>query len=229
MSVPVAQVTTARMTVVQQQDGQWRSSYDEVLPVNATVTVGREGDARIGLDPVDTSVSRRALTVTVREDGWDLVVTNRNGAALHRWAQPALAAVPMDTVRWPLVGVRLFGADAVTYWVLLRNDRLARQSQTERQESEYTGAKRTARPLTAAQLEAVRAIFAENLAWPPLVNARPRALKQVARQLGCSESAVQERLNEVRRKAVTLGLAREVSLTDPEYVYVLASAGYLHP
>jgi hypothetical protein len=44
-----------------------------------------------------------------------------------------------------------------------------------------------------------------------------------------SASAVQARLTEIRAKATALGLARQVPLSDPEYVYVLVRAGYLRP
>jgi hypothetical protein len=83
--------------------------------------------------------------------------------------------------------------------------------------------------LTVAQEMAVRTLFAELLAWPPLVPATPLQLKQVASRLGARPESIQRRLEEVRRKALGLGLARTGLLTDPEYLYVLVRAGYLAP
>jgi predicted DNA-binding protein (UPF0251 family) len=85
------------------------------------------------------------------------------------------------------------------------------------------------KPLTVAELEALRLVFADFLVWPPRPSATPLQLKQVARQLGVSESAIQERLNGAVAKARRLGLDRPVRLTEPEYLHVLVGAGYVAP
>lgn len=70
-------------------------------------------------------------------------------------------------------------------------------------------------------------MFADFLAWPPVLNPEVTSLRVAARALGISESGVQERLTKARDKANALGLQRKVGLPDPEYVYTLVRAGYL--
>ena len=85
------------------------------------------------------------------------------------------------------------------------------------------------KPLTVAQEQAVRSLFRPLLAWPPRLGSAPLQIKQVARELGASKESIQRRLEEVRKKAVAVGLSRLGTLTDPEYLYVLVRAGLMSP
>ena len=59
------------------------------IEMGESLVVGREGDLPVGVDLADTGVSRQALTVTATAEGWELVCTNSNRAALHPWGQAA--------------------------------------------------------------------------------------------------------------------------------------------
>ena len=193
------------------------------------VVIGREGEIGIGIDPFDPKVSRQALTVTATGDAWHIQVTNRHGAARQLWGQPALPSRPVETISWPRIGLRVNGDPELRHWVLLDDPALGVAGLQTCQPSQRTESVDRPPRLTAAQQEAIRALFADVLAWPPRVPATPLQLKQVASRLGIRREAVQRRLEEARRKAISLGLGRVVPLTDPEYLYVLVSAGYLQP
>jgi hypothetical protein len=134
----------------------------------------------------------------------------------------------------------VIGRPDIEHWVLLEDDEVY----TIGAARHTTGLTDLAKPpnvLTDKQREAVQLLFADVLAWPPRVATRFRdpvaadgavrvkALKEVARSLSVTTEGVQKRLVEVRAKAERLGLAREVPLTDPEYVYLLARSGHLKP
>jgi len=91
-------------------------------------------------------------------------------------------------------------------------------------------APRFPRPLTPAEKAALQAVFEPHLAWPPRVTpAEPLQLKQAARRLDITASAVKVRLEGARAKAELLGLERPAGVTDPAYLYVLVAAKYLRP
>ncbi|WP_432984015.1 hypothetical protein [Dactylosporangium sp. CA-233914] len=191
------------------------------------VEFGRYTAQTIAIDPVDPKVSRHALTVTASRAGWHIEPHNRNGVVLHLWAQPPRPLTRPETVLWPRIGCLMRGIDGGEHWILL-DDTEAYTAPGSR----ATGTTATTDlppPLTEAQLEAVRAVFDEILAWPPRVGARPRTLDAAAHRLKRSRSAIDLRLREVRKRAEGLGLRREPAIGDPEYIYVLARAGYLTP
>jgi hypothetical protein len=133
------------------------------------------------------------------------------------------------TQAWPRVGLRVLGRSDLQHWVLLDDPTLAVTRPAPRPGTELTESADQPRPLTFPQEQAIRLLFGELLAWPPIVPATPLQIKQVARQLGGSKESIQRRLEEVRKKATLVGLARQGMLTDPEYLYVLVRAGYLQP
>jgi hypothetical protein len=194
------------------------------------VTVGRHGDLLVGVAPEDTGVSRQALAVSVADEGWMIRATNANGAVICPWGQPSRwAESDRETwIRWPLVGVRIIGTDPeLVHWVLLENPgfSVARQPAVRDQMNTSVGPLPT--PLTDPQLEALRAVFAQYLTWPPVAGPAPMTLQSAARRLGVSQAAVFQRLEAVRARAYQFGSPQQVGVSDPEYVFVLARAGYI--
>jgi hypothetical protein len=194
-----------------------------------TLIVGREGDLAIATNPVDRKVSRHAVTITASDRGWSILPTNRNGVRLHPWAQPSHAVSTLEIMMWPRVGVRVVGHADMEHWVLLEDD----EAYTKGAARHTTGLTEYAPPptrLTDKQTQALRLVFRDLLAWPPRSDPEVHLIKQAAKALEISSSGVQERLKEVLHRAHELGLARrDVGLTDPEYLYALARAGYVQP
>jgi hypothetical protein len=212
--------------------GQLDLGQSRTVELGEAVSIGRDAEVIVAMDPPDNRVSRRAATVTAGPGGWNVAVSNRNGLLVHPWGLPAWQARPAELLTENRVALRILGTHDREHWVLLESDELVGFDTAGVRtigQSASTIRATAVRPLTPAQLEAVVLLFAELLAWPPRASAAPGQLKQVARALGVSVSAVQERLKAVVAKAVTLGLSREVEVTDPEYVYVLVRAGYLGP
>lgn len=202
---------------------------DRPLAAGMPVLFGREGDIGVGVSPVDPKVSRQAIRVTRTGPGWQVAVNNRNGVIVHPWGQAAGRAQPESLLPWPRVALRVVGRPDLRHWVLLEDAALAEPPARVAPGTDLTESAGRPRPLTAAQEHTVRTLFAELLAWPPVIPATPRQLKQVASRLGATKESIQRRLEEVRKKAVAVGLARNALLTDPEYLYVLVRAGYLTP
>jgi hypothetical protein len=95
------------------------------LVAGTSLVVGREGELKIGADPLDTRVSRRAVVIDVGDGEWKLRVLNTNGAVIHPWglrAFPATAAPEqsghLESLRWPRIGVRVLGGEDLIHWVL---------------------------------------------------------------------------------------------------------------
>lgn len=223
-------MTARRVVVVEETSGGLRATTGRLLEPGQRVAAGREADLGVGGDPEDRRVSRIAVEVTSPPDGWTVAPANRNGIVVHPWALPAWRARPGEVLADARVALRVLGAADARHWVLLEDDtRLEPALPGAGAASLWTEVDTPARALTPPQTEVLAVLFADLLAWPPVVGGEPRQLKQVARTVGVSLSGVQARLTEVRAKAARLGLAREVPLTDPEYVYVLVRAGYLSP
>lgn len=212
--------------------GEYRVTAAERLPIGRSLDVGREGELPLGVEVPSGTVSRRALYLTSTRRGWHVVVTNRNGALLHRWGQAPELAGGENVVEWPLLAVRLLPDDGSSvHWMLLEADDLT----VTRDGTDASAAPKPRltdladRPggLPPAEREAVYTVFAEQLRWPPRPNAEPLLLKQAATRLGITVSGVQERLRAARGRALRLGLGREVGLTDPSYLHVLVAGGYL--
>ena len=202
---------------------------DRPLAPDTRVVLGREGDIGVGISPVDPKVSRQAVEVTRTARGWRVAVTNRNGVIVHPWAQPAYLAEREAVLAWPRLALRVVGSPALQHWVLLEDADLRPERAPVPAGTELTESADQPRPLTPAQEQAIRTLFAELLAWPPVVPATPLQIKQVAHRLGVRPESIQRRLEEVRKKANAVGLARTGLLGDPEYLYVLVRAGFLEP
>ena len=193
------------------------------------MTIGREGELPLGIDPLDGMVSRVALTVTAIPDGWHVEIANFNSADIQFWGQAPMACQPSSVLRWPRIMVNVWGDQALRHLVLLDNPVLAIVPPRPQRTDRITESLAPPRPLTAPQLEVLRLLYADLLAWPPRKQAPSLRINQVAQRLGMKPEAVRRRLEEAREKAVRLGLGREMPLTDPEYLHVLVRAGYLMP
>ena len=204
------------------------------LAIGELVEVGREAEVEIGVD--DPRMSRLALAVTPHPESWDVRVSNLNGGLIHPWGLPPLPVHRREHQRlaWPLLGVRLTTEDGrPQHWVLLESTDLP----VTRGQRPLTDAAAGATlygdevpDLTPNQLAALQLTFEPHLRWPPETKQLlPRQLKQVATALGISDSAVQQRLVGARDRALRLGMAREVGLLDPAYLYVLVGAGHVPP
>lgn len=197
---------------------------------DTTVTAGRGGDVILGMDPRDDGVSRLALSIT-RSAGWQLSVQNRNGAVVQPWGQAPVwvEAQASWTGGWPRVGVRLIGSNrSVEHWVLLQGP----QHPAPIDDAMPTVPGQTHRPtlpkpLTPGQAAAVRMVFREYLAWPPVSGAAPVPLAAAANRLGISSTALQERLSRVQDRAYLLGLHQQIGVSDPGYVQLLVRHGYI--
>jgi hypothetical protein len=221
---------TARIRAVcRQSDGRLVLHADRFLHLDTPMLVGREGDIGVGVSPVDAKVSRHALRVVRTAHGWQVTVTNRNGVIAQPWGQPPGIAEPDTLLAWPRVALRVIGSPEYQHWVLLDDPALALRRPSPPRGTHLTETADQPRPLTVSQELAMRALFAELLAWPPVIPATPRQIKQVAARLGVRTESIQRRLEEVRKKARAVGHARVGLLTDPEYLYVLIRAGYVQP
>jgi hypothetical protein len=210
-------------------DGGWRLVDDRVARPDAALLVGREGDIRLGVEPADEMVSRHAVRIRHAPDGWAVEAHNRNGVIVHLWGQMPVPAGPAELLRWPRVALRVVGGPDAQHWVLLDDPGLSTRASSSAPGRQLTIATGRPRPLTHPQEQTIRALFGPLLAWPPLVPAAPLQLKQVARQLGVTIESIRRRLEEVRKKATAVGLARVGGLTDPEYLYIIVRAGLLGP
>lgn len=211
-------------------DGKWLVTAAERLPIGRCLDIGREGELPLGVEIPSGTVSRRAMYVTPMQRGWHVVVTNRNGALLHRWGLAPELADRENVVEWPLLAVRMLpDDDSSAHWVLLEADDLPVTRDRADGPVPYALTDLADRPgdLPPGEREALCTVFAEQLLWPPRPNAEPLLLKQAASRLGLSVSGVQERLRAARGRALRLGLGREVGLTDPSYLHVLIAAGYM--
>jgi hypothetical protein len=218
--------------------GSWRTPTSVMTAGQGdSVLIGRKGDLPVAIDPIDSGVSRKALSVTIAPAHWELEITNSNHAWVHPWGQRPTWVETNTTVRtrWPRVGVLLVGSrDNVHHWVLLEADSYpipGRGSHVEHADPALnpgvTKLNWPAGGLTGAQLEAVEMVFAKHLAWPPVIASEPMLLEAAARKLGIVANAVTDRLKQAQNRAYALGPHRQTGVMNPEFVYVLASAGYL--
>ena len=200
------------------------------VSIDQQVTVGRAGHVVVGVDVPNSGISRIVATITATPQGWTIKDTSRNGIVIHPWG---LAPFRATTVRlhWPLIGLRVLGAEPdARHWVLLECDRYVIDGSDPNEAVGTTLQADPPRPLTPAEQQAIATVFEPILAWPPpLIPAEPLQLKQAGRRLGITASAVKVRLEGARAKAELLGLERQVGVTDPPYLHVLVSAGYLAP
>jgi hypothetical protein len=225
--------------VYEQGPGQHLAPVGTRLSPGQELLIGRRGDLALGVDLDDTGISREALLVVATDAGWDVEIHNANGAVLHAWGQAPVPVSGRQSIAWPRVALRILNGKSVNepggdrlHWVLLEADWLAvtpagpspaRRSMTSTVRPEPPP------PLTAPQEAAIRLLFADLLAWPPRLPGLPLQVKQAATRLDISNTGVRERLEGAQAKALKLGLHHDVGLTNPDYVYVLASHGYLAP
>lgn len=223
-------MSARRILVVEEgEESQLRTAAERNMEIGDECRVGREAELPVALDPLDRRVSRTAIVITCTTDGWLINSLNRNGVVVQPWAQPASLAQPVELLSSARVALRVLGTRQRLHWVLLEDDSRLGRDCAAPPGTVGTDLEVPVRPLTQPQREVLGLLFANLLAWPPVVGAEPLQLKQVARRLGLSVSAVQARLHDVRLKAEHLGLGRQVPLHDPEYLYVLARAGYVRP
>jgi hypothetical protein len=208
-------------------DGPPTTSRTTALP-DTPITIGRRGEMPLGVDVPDEGISRVALTVTATPLGWSIADTSRNGVIVSPWGLPPQRPTTTLQLRWPLVAIRVLGTRAdARHEVLLECDAYADPDPTPTPGP--TAGAPPPRPLTAAEAAALEVVFEPDLAWPPGPSGEPLQLKQAARRLGVSASAVKVRLEGARAKAEGLGLERRVGVTDPAYLHVLVAAGYVRP
>lgn len=234
---------------VARSDERWVLAYEQGpgqvsgptgmrLPLGRPLLVGREGDLPLGVEVLDPGVSRRAVEVTATAAGWDVTVSNTNGAVLHAWGQAPLLVAGRQQLVWPRIALRVLNGDKTTgagsrlHWLLFESDRspvTPGGAQPGANSTSATFKPKPPPPLTPEQLDAVQVVFSELLEWPPRLPAKPVKLSTAARKLGISESGVQERLRKAQDKALQVGLHQVGGLTDPEYLYVLVRAGFVAP
>ncbi len=213
----------------------WRvPTADVTVSQDHRVWLGRAADLRIGVEPPDPGISRRGLAVTARQSGWEMQITNSNHAWVYPWGQRPTWVQAGNTIlkRWPRIGVLLVGAnEKVHHWVLLESGELpAGFTLTPVQNEDniqQTQLKSRQQGLTKSQFEAVTAVFGPHLMWPPVITPETLLLETAAKRLGVTANAVRVRLEAARKRVEALGPFRQVGVTDPEYVYLLAGAGYL--
>ncbi|ADP83928.1 hypothetical protein [Pseudofrankia inefficax] len=209
------------------------------IDIGGTLDIGREGMLALGVEVWSEGISRKAVVVTATESGWEVSVPNRHGAVLHPWGQAPRKMSATEHISWPRAAIRVLNAEPVDkpggthHWVLLEADRLPITKagpSPARNTTTITFTPPPPTPLTEKQDAALRHVFAELLAWPPRLPAKPRTLEATGRHLGgVTEEAIRERLRPVRDRALRLGLADRVGLTDPQYLYWLVENGFVTP
>ena len=200
------------------------------VPYDRPITVGRAGQVTLGVGVADSGISRIVATVTATVEGWTISDTSRNGIIIHPWGLATIRATAANRLRWPLIGLRVLGAQPdARHWLLLECSHYPIDGAGSTRGATTTVQTDPPRPLTSAEKEALDTVFESMLAWPPLlVPGDPLQLKQAGRKLGISASAVKVRLEGARAKAEALGLEQQVGVTDPTYLHTLVAAGYVH-
>lgn len=224
-------MTEARITAREALGDRPPSTSTIAVALDEPVTVGRAGRVALGVGVPDSGISRVVATVAATAEGWTIHDTSRNGITIHPWGLAPVRATAANRLRWPLIGLRVLGAEPdARHWLLLECDGYPVDGAGSTRGAGTTARTQPPRPLTAAERDALHTVFAPTLAWPPpVVPGDPLQLKQAARRLGISPSAVKVRLEGVRTKAEALGLEQQVGVTDPTYLHVLVAAGFVDP
>lgn len=207
-----------RLLVVERVDDVLHTLGTRAMSPGDSVSVGRAAELPIGYT-ADARISRLALTVTCTEAGWAIESTNRNGVLLHPWGLPPRYTQRDETTAAPRIALRVVGSIVREHWVLLEDD------------TRLTGPSRagSADEPTPAELEALRLLFPDLLEWPPVLAEWPPGIEQVAGYLRITTETLLRHLEQIRARAVALGLPPEVTVADPEYVHLLVQSGWLHP
>ena len=96
------------------------------VSIGQQVTVGRAGHIVVGVDVADSGISRVVATITATPQGWTVRDTSRNGIVIHPWGLAPLRATTDVRLHWPLIGLRVLGAEPDTrHWLLLECDEYA--------------------------------------------------------------------------------------------------------
>ena len=132
------------------------------VSLDQPVTVGRAGQVSLGVGVPDSGISRIVATVTATPEGWTIHDTSRNGIIIR--------ATAANRLRWPLIGLRVLGAqpDAL-HWLLLECSHYPIDGAGSTRSATTTVQPDPPRPLTAAEQEALGTVFESALAWPPLL------------------------------------------------------------
>jgi len=231
-----------RWAIAYECDGSgWRVTAMRRVVIGQHLEIGRTGRMPLGVRVPNALVSRRAMCVRATEHGWEITVSNRNGALLHPWCLPPQRATERGSlIDWPLVAVQMLPSGGATrHWVLLEfeNPHVAKRAdgagmllpEVDDVADISTVDAVIPRGLTRAERDALHAVFGSQLRWPPIESDPPMLLKQAAARLGISISGLQDRLKAALARACALGQDRRVALTDPAYLFTLARAGYLEP
>ena len=204
-----------RLIVVERVDDVLHTIATRAMQPGDSVSVGRAAELPVGHSK-DVRVSRLALTVACTESGWAIESTNRNGVLVHLWGLPPRYAQRDEASAAPRVALRVVGSIVREHWVLLEDDtRLSAEPGADGP--------------TASEFEALRLLFPDLLEWPPVLSEWPPGIEQVAATLRTTPETLVRRLEEIRARAVPLGLAPEVTVADPEYVHLLVQSGWLRP
>ncbi len=206
-----------RLIVVERVDDVLHTIGTRAMHPGDSVTVGRAAELPVGHSP-DGRISRLAVTVACTESGWAIESTNRNGVLIHPWGLPPRYAHRDETTAAPRIALRVVGSIVREHWVLLEDD-------TRLTPGHSDGADGPA----PADLEALRLLFPDLLEWPPVLAEWPPGIEQVAEILRVTPETLLRRLDEIRTRALSLGLAPEVTVADPEYVHLLVQSGWLRP
>lgn len=205
-----------RLIVVERVDDVLHTIGTRAMHPGDSVSVGRAAELPVG-HTADARISRLALTVACTEAGWEIDSTNRNGVLIHPWGLPPRYAQRNETTAAPRIALRVVGSIVREHWVLLEDD-----TRLTAGHSESDGP-------TAGELAALRLLFPDLLEWPPVLAEWPPGIEQVAGDLRTTTETLMRRLEEVRARALALGLPPEVTVADPEYVHLLVQSGWLLP
>ena len=208
-----------RLIVVERVDDVLHTIGTRAMQPGDSVTVGRAAELPVG-HTKDARVSRLALTLACTESGWAIESTNRNGVLIHPWGRPPRYAQRDETSAAPRVALRVVGSIVREHWVLLEDDTRLTPGSTDSPPADEP---------TATELEALRLLFPDLLEWPPVLTEWPPGIEQVAASLRTTPETLVRRLEEIRARAVPLGLPPEVTVADPEYVHLLVQSGWLRP
>src|SRR5262245_60218116 len=98
----------ARINVFsERENGEYTPVRTCQAVVGRSVSIGREGDFPLGVDPPDAKVSRNAMTVAATPDGWWIDITNLNGADIHPWGQACTVLPAGGTLCWPRIAIKV--------------------------------------------------------------------------------------------------------------------------
>ncbi len=206
-----------RLIVVERVDDVLHTIGTRAMNPGDSVSVGRAAELPVG-HTTDARISRLALTVTCTEAGWAIESTNRNGVLIHPWGLPPRYAQRDETTAAPRIALRVVGSIVREHWVLLEDD--------TRLTAGHSGPDQSDRP-TPGELEALRLLFPDLLEWPPVLAEWPPGIEHVAGRLRTTTETLMRRLEEIRARALALGLSPEVTVADPEYVHLLVQSGWL--